>query len=97
MQAGRERACGYNERQETADQRREARTSQSAHEPKRARAKARRAEQKARRLAAEQGWKAQVAAHFGFLETTYGFAFANVDGSSWWELFVRYDSPQFAV
>ena len=64
---------------------------------KQARDKARRAERKARRLAAEEGWKAQVAAHFGFLETTYGFHFANVDGASWWQTTVRYDSPQLAV
>ncbi len=64
---------------------------------KRDRARALRAKRKARKLAAEEAWKAQVATHFGFLETTYGFHFANVDGSSWWQTTVRYDSPLLAV
>src|SRR5690348_12997221 len=66
-------------------------------EERRARDRTRRAERKARRQAAEESWKAQVAAHFGILETTYSFRFANVDGSSWWQTTVRYDSPQLAV
>lgn len=61
------------------------------------RAKARKAERQAQRLAAEEDWKALVAAHFGFLETIYGFHFANVDGSSWWQTTVRYDAPLLAV
>lgn len=64
---------------------------------KRKRARTLREKRKARKLAAEEAWKAQVATHFGFLETTYGFHFANVDGSSWWQTTVRYDSPLLAV
>ena len=56
-----------------------------------------RATRKERRLAAEERWKAQVAAHFGFLETAYGFHFAKVDGSSWWQTTVRYDAALLAV
>jgi hypothetical protein len=64
---------------------------------KRARDKARRAERKARLKEREETWSAQVVAHFSFLETTYGFHFASVDGSSWWQTTVRYDSPPLAV
>jgi hypothetical protein len=64
---------------------------------KRKRAKARKAEREARRREKEDTWKSQVAAHFGFLETTYGFHFAQVDGSDWWETSVRYDSPLLAI
>jgi len=64
---------------------------------KRERARARRAERKARLKEREEAWKAQVAAHLGFLETTYDFHYANVDGSSWWQTTVRYDSPLLAV
>jgi len=64
---------------------------------KRARDKARRAEQEARLKEREEVWKAQVADHFGFLETTYGFHFASVDRASWWQTTVRYDAPTLAV
>ncbi|HEU4783181.1 MAG TPA: hypothetical protein VFS83_07575 [Ktedonobacterales bacterium] len=66
-------------------------------EEKRERARVRRAERMAQLREREEVWKAQVADHFGFLETTYGFHFANVDGSSWWQTTVRYDSPLLAV
>ena len=64
---------------------------------KRARDKARRAERKARLKEREAAWRAQVAAHFSFLETMYGFHFASVDGVNWWQTTVRYDSPALAV
>lgn len=64
---------------------------------KRTRARTRRAERKARLKEREEAWKAQVAAHFSFLETTYGFHFASVNGASWWQTTVRYDSPTLAV
>lgn len=64
---------------------------------KRERAKALRMKRKARTLAAEESWKAQVPTHFNFLETTYGFHFAEVDGASWWQTTFRYDSPALAV
>jgi len=64
---------------------------------KRVRDKARRAERKARLKEREEAWTAQVAAHFGFLKATYGFHFANVDGASWWQTTVRYDSLTLAV
>lgn len=64
---------------------------------KRERASARKAEREAWQQKKEDAWKAQVAAHFGFLEATYGFYFAQVDGSSWWQTSVRYDSPLLAV
>src|SRR5690242_4431183 len=66
-------------------------------EEKRARGKARRDERKARLKEREETWRAQVAAHFSFLETTYGFHVASVDGASWWQTTVRYDSPTLAV
>ncbi|HEU5440706.1 MAG TPA: hypothetical protein VFU88_15575 [Ktedonobacterales bacterium] len=64
---------------------------------KRERAKARRAERKAQRRATEDAWKAQVAAHFGYLETTYGFHGAAADASSVWETYVRYESSLLAI
>jgi hypothetical protein len=55
------------------------------------------AEREARQLALEAKWQVQVAAHFGYLETEYGFRFVSVDGSSWWGTFVRYQSPLLQV
>jgi len=64
---------------------------------KRERAKTHRAEREACQQEKEDTWKARVAVHFGFLEATYGFHFAQVDGSNWWQTSVRYDSPLLAV
>jgi hypothetical protein len=55
------------------------------------------AEREARRLALEEEWKAQVAAHFGYLESEYGFHFVSVDGSNWWGTVVRYQSSLLQV
>lgn len=60
---------------------------------KRARSAFLKAKREAERLALEEQWKAQVAAHFGYLETDYGFHFTGVDGSKWWGTFVYYQSP----
>jgi hypothetical protein len=67
------------------------------NDEKRVRDKARRAERKAWLKEREETWRAQVTAHFSFLEATYGFHFASVDGASWWQTTVRYDSPTLAV
>jgi len=67
------------------------------NDEKRLRDKVRRAERKARLKEREETWRAQVATHFSFLEATYGFHFASVDGASWWQTTVRYDSPTLAV
>lgn len=55
------------------------------------------AEREARRLALEEEWKAQVAPHFGYLETDYDFHFVRVDGSNWWGTWVQYQSPLLQV
>ena len=54
-------------------------------------------ESEARRLAREEQWKAQVASHFGYLETEYGFHLAEANAKSGWETFVRYESSFLAV
>lgn len=64
---------------------------------RRERDKARRAERKARQQKMEDAWRAQVATHFGYLETSYGFHVAEVNASTWWETFVRYESASLAV
>ncbi len=64
---------------------------------KRERARASRARRKAWQHEREENWKARVAVHFGFLETTYGFRFAKVDGSSVWQISALYHSPRLAV
>ncbi len=64
---------------------------------KRARSAFLKAERKARRLALEEKWKTQVAAHFDYLETDYGFHFVSVDGSKWWGTYVYYQSPLLQI
>ncbi len=60
---------------------------------KRARSAFLKAGREARQREREEKWKAQVAAHFGYLETEYDFHFVSVDGSNWWGTFVYYQSP----
>lgn len=63
------------------------------------------AERKAQRLARGEAWKAEVAAwqaqvatHFGYLETDYDFQFAGLkDGSHRWGIFVDYQSPWLQI
>jgi hypothetical protein len=68
-----------------------------ASEERQARARARQAEATAATHAAAAAWKAQVFAHFSFLETVYGFQFDRMKISDPWETPVRYTSTVLAV
>lgn len=64
---------------------------------KRARTAFLKAAREARQRTLEATWKAQVAEHFGFLESEYGFRFVSVDGSNWWGTEARYRSPLLQI
>ena len=64
---------------------------------KRERARVRRVERAARQQAAKDAWKGQMDAHFGYLQTSFGFHIAEVDASTWWETSLRYESDRVAV
>ncbi len=66
-------------------------------EEKRARRAQLRAERAVWLREREEQWRVKVAAHFGYLETEYGFHIAKVDASSGWETYLRYESSALAV
>lgn len=70
---------------------------QMTSEEKRARRAQLRAERAVWLRDHEEQWRVKVAAYFGYLETEYGFHIAEVNASSAWETYLRYESSALAV
>lgn len=72
-------------------------TGETEAERKRRLARERKAARALARKGTEEKWRAQVEAHFHFLQTEFGYQITSMDASSGWETVLIYQSANAAV